>query len=129
MNHSFINLDSLQVVLDEHRDKLNRFSELLIAENQKYNLTRIDSPQRIEVRHFLDSLAGLSVLDTLSQKTGKPLQVLDIVSTLVPERVFRDWYWPLFDPHGISSLWKRLKRKPTFRRWSATHSRLRTQPF
>ncbi|MHC5140934.1 MAG: 16S rRNA (guanine(527)-N(7))-methyltransferase RsmG [Planctomycetota bacterium] len=80
MNHSFINLDSLQVVLDEHRDKLNRFSELLIAENQKYNLTRIDSPQRIEVRHFLDSLAGLSVLDTLSQKTGKPLQVLDIGS-------------------------------------------------
>ncbi|MHC4907255.1 MAG: RsmG family class I SAM-dependent methyltransferase, partial [Planctomycetota bacterium] len=46
MNHSFINLDSLQVVLG----------------------------------HFLDSLAGLSVLDTLSQKTGKPLQVLDIGS-------------------------------------------------
>ncbi|MFZ9033793.1 MAG: 16S rRNA (guanine(527)-N(7))-methyltransferase RsmG [Anaerohalosphaeraceae bacterium] len=80
MNHSLINLDSLQVVLDQHRDKLNRFTELLIAENQKYNLTRIDSPQQVEVRHFLDSLAGLSVLDALSQKTGKPLQVLDIGS-------------------------------------------------
>ncbi|MFZ9010436.1 MAG: 16S rRNA (guanine(527)-N(7))-methyltransferase RsmG [Anaerohalosphaeraceae bacterium] len=80
MNHSLINLDSLQVVLDQHRDKLNRFAELLIAENQKYNLTRIDSSEQIEIRHFLDSLTGLSVLDALSQKTGKPLQVLDIGS-------------------------------------------------
>ena len=80
MNHSSINLDSLKAVLDEHRDKLNRFSELLIAENQKYNLTRIDSPEQIKVRHFLDSLAGLSVLDEMSQKTRKPLKILDIGS-------------------------------------------------
>ena len=80
MNHSSINLDSLQLVLDEHRDKLNRFSELLITENQKYNLTRIDSPQQIKVRHFLDSLTGLLVVDSLAQKTGKPLRILDIGS-------------------------------------------------
>ena len=80
MSSNQLNLDSLRVILDEHRDKLNRFTELLIAENQKYNLTRIDSPQQVEVRHFLDSLAGLSVLDALSQKTGKALQVLDIGS-------------------------------------------------
>ena len=78
MNRNKLNLDSVQTVLDEHREKLDRFSELLIAENQKYNLTRIDSPEQVWVRHFLDSLAGLSVLDELSKK--KPLKILDIGS-------------------------------------------------
>ncbi|MDH4203196.1 MAG: 16S rRNA (guanine(527)-N(7))-methyltransferase RsmG [Phycisphaerae bacterium] len=80
MTQASINLDSLDVVLREYREKFDRFSEILIAENQKYNLTRIDSPEQIEVRHFLDSLAGLLILDELSQKTGKPLKVLDIGS-------------------------------------------------
>lgn len=80
MNCNQLNLDSIQTVLEEHRQKLDRFCELLIAENKKYNLTRIDSPQQIHIRHFLDSLAGLSVLDKLSQKTGKPLHILDIGS-------------------------------------------------
>ncbi|RKY04045.1 MAG: 16S rRNA (guanine(527)-N(7))-methyltransferase RsmG [Planctomycetota bacterium] len=80
MNNGKLNLDSAQAVLDEHRETLDRFSELLIAENQKYNLTRIDSPEQVWVRHFLDSLAGLSVLDELSKKTGKPLKILDIGS-------------------------------------------------
>ena len=80
MSSNQLNLDSLRVILDEHRDKLNRFTELLIAENQKYNLTRIDSLEQIEIRHFLDSLAGLSLQDELPQKTGQPLKVLDIGS-------------------------------------------------
>ena len=80
MNNSQFNLDSLLTTLDEHREKLDRFTELLIAENQKYNLTRIDSPEQIGVRHFLDSLAGLGFLDDLSQKTPKPLKLLDIGS-------------------------------------------------
>ena len=80
MNNTQINLDTLQEVLAEHRDKLEQFAELLIAENKKYNLTRIDSPKQIEVRHFLDSLAGLSILDELSQKSNKPLSILDIGS-------------------------------------------------
>ncbi len=80
MNNSKLNLDSAQAVLEEHRETLDRFSGLLIAENKKYNLTRIDSPEQIWVRHFLDSLTGLSVLDELSKKTGKPLRILDIGS-------------------------------------------------
>lgn len=80
MTEMTINPDSLGVVLQEHRKKLDGFSEILIAENQKYNLTRIDSPEQIQVRHFLDSLVGLSILDELSQKTGKPLKILDIGS-------------------------------------------------
>ncbi|MHC4950093.1 MAG: 16S rRNA (guanine(527)-N(7))-methyltransferase RsmG, partial [Planctomycetota bacterium] len=80
MNNTKINIKNLQAVLNEHRGKLDQFAELLIAENQKYNLTRIDSPEQIQVRHFLDSLAGLSILDELTQKTGKPLNILDIGS-------------------------------------------------
>lgn len=80
MNQSLINLDPMLTVLDEHREKFDRFCELLIAENKKYNLTRIDSPQQVRIRHFLDSLAGLSVLDELAQKTSKPLKILDIGS-------------------------------------------------
>ena len=80
MNNQTIKIEEYQPVLDEHRDKLGRFAELLIAENQKYNLTRIDSPDQIRIRHFLDSLAGLAILDELSQKTGKPLNILDIGS-------------------------------------------------
>ena len=80
MNNIKIKIENFQATLDEHRQTLDRFSELLIAENQKYNLTRIDSPEQIWVRHFLDSLAGLSVLDALAQKTGNPLRILDIGS-------------------------------------------------
>lgn len=80
MNKNKINLEDFKVTLDEHRETLGRFAELLITENQKYNLTRIDSPEQIQIRHFLDSLAGLSFLDELSQTTGKPLKILDIGS-------------------------------------------------
>ena len=80
LNNIKIKIENFQATLDEHRQKLDRFSELLIEENQKYNLTRIDSPEQIWVRHFLDSLAGLSVLDALAQKTGNPLRILDIGS-------------------------------------------------
>ena len=52
----------------------------MIAENQKYNLTRIDSPRQIETRHFLDSLTGLFLLDERSQRKSQPLKILDIGS-------------------------------------------------
>lgn len=80
MNTAPLNLDSMPALLGEYQDKLNLFAELLIGENKKYNLTRIDSPQQIEIRHFLDSLAGIGVLDELSNKTGLPLKILDIGS-------------------------------------------------
>lgn len=80
MSNNKIHLDMLEVLLQEHQQKLDRFTELLIAENQKFNLTRIDSPEKIHTRHFLDSLAGLSMLDELSAKTSKPLYILDLGS-------------------------------------------------
>lgn len=75
-----INFDTLGTILREHREKLDLFTELLVSENQKYNLTRIDSPKEIHIRHFLDSLAGLAVLDELSATMKKPLTILDIGS-------------------------------------------------
>ena len=80
MNNINITIENLQTILSEHRGKLDRFSELLIAENQKYNLTRIDSPRQIETRHFLDSLTGLFLLDERSQRKSQPLKILDIGS-------------------------------------------------
>jgi len=80
LNKTTIKIENFEAVLNEHQDKLDRFAELLIAENQKYNLTRITSPDQIRLRHFLDSLTALSVLDALSQDSVKPLRVLDIGS-------------------------------------------------
>ena len=80
MNNINITIENLQTILSEHREKLNQYSELLIAENQKYNLTRIDSPRQIETRHFLDSLTGLFLLDERSQRKSQPLKILDIGS-------------------------------------------------
>lgn len=37
-------------------EKLDRFAEFLMAENEKYNLTAIKTPEAIMLRHFCDSL-------------------------------------------------------------------------
>jgi len=80
MNSQPIETNSLQTVLQTHQDAFRLFEEILIDENKKFNLTRITSPRQIHIRHFLDSLAGLELLDALSQKHGKPLRILDVGS-------------------------------------------------
>lgn len=42
----------------ENENKLNKFKELLILYNEKFNLTSIKNDEEIEVKHFLDSLIG-----------------------------------------------------------------------
>ncbi|MBR2216467.1 MAG: 16S rRNA (guanine(527)-N(7))-methyltransferase RsmG [Selenomonadaceae bacterium] len=39
-------------------DQLNRYYELLIAGNEKMNLTAITSPQEVAVKHMIDSLSA-----------------------------------------------------------------------
>lgn len=80
MNHSSLHPEQFMPELAAHREQFDRFCELLAEENQKYNLTRITEPGRIEIRHFLDSLVGLSVLDNLAKKIGNPLKILDLGS-------------------------------------------------
>ena len=77
MNTISVNINPLKTVLETHQEAFKLFETILTAENQKFNLTRITSPEQVHVRHFLDSLAGLEIMDVLSQELGKPLQILD----------------------------------------------------
>lgn len=43
-------------------DQFDRFTELLLEWNSKFNLTRITDPAEIAVKHYLDSLSVLSVV-------------------------------------------------------------------
>ena len=55
-------LEALQIELDEvQQEKLLDFGAMLLAENEKQNLTAVRDPREVVSRHFLDSLAPLSV--------------------------------------------------------------------
>lgn len=75
-----IDIQSYQGLLKTHEEALKQFESLLVAENKKYNLTRVTSSQEVRIRHFLDSLAGLGPLDALSKKLCQPLRIVDIGS-------------------------------------------------
>jgi 16S rRNA (guanine527-N7)-methyltransferase len=80
MNKQTLDIQPCQAVLDRHAEQLHRFQELLVEENAKYNLTRITSPQQVQTRHFLDSLAALATLDSLADTLHRPLRILDVGS-------------------------------------------------
>ena len=48
---------------EEKRDKFDKFSKLLLEWNEKMNLTALTLPEDISVKHFLDSIAPLSVFE------------------------------------------------------------------
>ncbi len=50
-------------VSEEKINKFDVFSRLLVEWNEKMNLTAVTDPQGISVKHFLDSIAPLSVFD------------------------------------------------------------------
>lgn len=78
MNKTVLSLDELQSLLQRHGRAFEALAELLIAENKIHNLTRITEPQQIRVRHFLDSLAALKVLEPAA--ADKPLICADVGS-------------------------------------------------
>ncbi len=55
------------------------FLRLLVEHNKTTNLTRIETPQDIRTRHFLDALAGLSVLDKAAEQ-NTDFSIIDIGS-------------------------------------------------
>lgn len=60
-------------------ERFQRYFELLIEWNEKFNLTSITSYEDVQTKHFLDSLAGWRVLrDELGERANKPLQLADI---------------------------------------------------
>lgn len=55
-------LEALRIELDEvQQEKLLDFGAMLLAENEKQNLTAVRDPREVVSRHFLDSLAPLTV--------------------------------------------------------------------
>ncbi len=48
---------------NQKREKFKIFSSLLLEWNEKMNLTAVTDPAEISVKHFLDSIAPLSVID------------------------------------------------------------------
>ncbi len=74
--------------LSEHQlEQFDRYLELLLDWNQRFNLTTINDPREIQVRHFLDSLScsivtgdlsGLRLIDVGSGAgfPGLPIKIL-----------------------------------------------------
>ena len=56
---------------------LELYSEFLISENKKYNLTRITSPQDIIDKHFIDSILGYEKLKNSNFSTEQ-LVIMDV---------------------------------------------------
>ena len=76
-----LDFDAVKAALASHRERFDRFAQLLIEHNRTTNLTRIDSPEQIQIRHFLDSLAALSVLDkTAAAVGGMEFSLIDVGS-------------------------------------------------
>lgn len=78
MNESLLSLDDLQALLQRHSRALERLTELLLAENKIHNLTRITDSESVRIRHFLDSLAALKVLEPFA--AGRAIKCIDVGS-------------------------------------------------
>lgn len=74
-----VDLNPASAALEAHREAFEALREMLMEANKTTNLTRIETPKRIWVRHFLDSLAGLSVLDAAAGANAA-FSVIDVGS-------------------------------------------------
>jgi 16S rRNA (guanine527-N7)-methyltransferase len=74
-----LDISILPNLLTQHQQAFDTLAHLLIEENKHTNLTRITDPNQVRTRHFLDSLAALSLLDKLVQKKSS-LAVVDVGS-------------------------------------------------
>lgn len=77
MKQIHINIEPLETLLDANTEAFGTFERLLLEENAKYNLTRITEPRQVRVRHWLDSLCALPVLDELAAGQGNSIKLLD----------------------------------------------------
>jgi 16S rRNA (guanine527-N7)-methyltransferase len=99
-----LEISVLPSLLTQHQQAFDTLAHLLIEENKRFNLTRIIDPNQIGTRHFLDSLAALSLLDDLAHK--KPaLTVVDIGSgagfPVLPLAIVRpDWKFTSIEATG-----------------------------
>jgi 16S rRNA (guanine527-N7)-methyltransferase len=66
MNVSLLDMNTANTLLAGHQQAFDALAELLAEENKHTNLTRITDPQQVRIRHFLDSLAVLPILDVMA---------------------------------------------------------------
>jgi 16S rRNA (guanine527-N7)-methyltransferase len=74
-----LDISTLLNLLTQHQQAFDTLSHRLIEENKHTNLTRITEPTQIRIRHFLDSLAVLPVLDQLAANKSS-LRIADVGS-------------------------------------------------
>jgi 16S rRNA (guanine527-N7)-methyltransferase len=63
MNPAPLTTRDLVPLFQEHAQCFSILTDLLVEENKIHNLTRITDPPQIRLRHILDSLIALKVLD------------------------------------------------------------------
>jgi 16S rRNA (guanine527-N7)-methyltransferase len=82
MNAQPLDLTPAVEALALYAEAFDRFAHILIEHNRVLNLTRIDTLGDIQTRHFLDSLAALSILDeaAASVPADRPFSLLDVGS-------------------------------------------------
>lgn len=67
-------ISTLNINIEENKiEKFGLFSDILLEWNEKMNLTAVTDPEGISVKHFLDSIAPLDVLDI-----KKDAKVIDV---------------------------------------------------
>ncbi|MDU3152763.1 MAG: 16S rRNA (guanine(527)-N(7))-methyltransferase RsmG, partial [Anaerococcus hydrogenalis] len=75
-------------------DKFEKYGQMLIGTNKKFNLTSIDDPDQIRIKHFEDSL-------TIKSYINDGMKVLDIGSGAgfpgIPLRIEKDFDLTLID--------------------------------
>lgn len=73
--YNFITTDAWKILVDtyglspEQQQQFHRYAELLVQENEKYNITAITTPAEIVADHFYDSLALLKLHDVSTIRT------------------------------------------------------------
>ena len=74
-------------ILSAHKDELQKFREMLLEYNQKYNLTTILDEKDMYYKHFLDSAAGAD----LFKKNGRVAEIGSGAGfPSVPVKILRD---------------------------------------
>jgi len=75
-----MNTDIYNNLSDRQKQQFERFSEMLRQENEIHNLTRITDPQQIMIKHFLDSLVALPLLEKYAKTIDRAPFLADVGS-------------------------------------------------
>ncbi|MCX6784097.1 MAG: 16S rRNA (guanine(527)-N(7))-methyltransferase RsmG [candidate division WWE3 bacterium] len=70
----------LNKLTTSQQDKFFTYKQLLIAWNQKFNLTAVTDPAEIDRKHFEDSLSFATAIKECGLNINQPLKILDIGS-------------------------------------------------